>query len=297
MSRLAESIAARRFAITTELTPPKGIDLADLLRKATALAARVDGINLTESPRARMAIEPKSVARLLLERGGEPIVQFTARDRNRIAIQADILGAAALGIENVVFMRGDDPRIGDQPAAKPVFDLTTTEMLEAVVALMHGRDLAGNEISGAPQLFPGATANPGAADFEAEVANTRAKIAAGARFLQTQAVYSAAAFERFIAAVQPEGVAVLAGIIPLKSFRMASWLDANVPGIRVPHELLRELEAVAGDSAQERRLGLEITARVIRAVRPIAAGVHLMMMGWEDRIPELLAASGVCDPA
>src|SRR5262249_37788995 len=148
----------------------------------------VDAINLTESPRARMAIEPTAVARLLLERGHEPIVQFTARDRNRIALQADILGAAALGIGNALFMNGDDPSQGDHPDAKSVFDLHTQEMIRAARALTQGRDLAGNPLKGAPELFIGATANPASARFAGEVENTRGKIEAGAQFLQTQAL-------------------------------------------------------------------------------------------------------------
>src|SRR5437868_2881334 len=135
MSTLCEKIRAGKFAVTTELTPPKGIDLTDIYDKADSLKGLVDGVNLTESPRARMAIEPTAVAKLLLDRGVEPIVQFTARDRNRIALQADILGAAALGIGNAVFMTGDDPKNGDHPDAKPVFDLTTTEMLRMACSL------------------------------------------------------------------------------------------------------------------------------------------------------------------
>src|SRR5688572_6264204 len=160
MKRLETKVAAREFVITTELTPPKGIDLTDIFAKAALLKDWVDAINITESPRARMAVEPKSVARLLIERGLEPIVQFTARDRNRIAIQADLLGASLLGAGNFLFMKGDDPKNGDHPEAKGVFDLTTLEMLSAARSLRSGRDLAGNELKGAPSSFLGATANP-----------------------------------------------------------------------------------------------------------------------------------------
>jgi len=160
---LAEKIRSGTFVVTSELTPPKGIDLAELYAKADLLKDVVDAFNLTESPRARMAIDPRSVGRLLLERGIETIVQVTARDRNRIAIQADLLGAAALGLGNFVFMAGDAPRHGDHPDAKPVFDLTTSEMLRAARSLTLGRDLAGNELEGTPKLFLGATVNPAAA--------------------------------------------------------------------------------------------------------------------------------------
>jgi methylenetetrahydrofolate reductase (NADPH) len=293
MSRLAEKIRAGAFIVTTELTPPKGVDLSELYAKADALRDYVDGLNLTDSPRARAAIEPTAVAHLLLDRGVEPIVQLTARDRNRIALQADLLGAAALGVSNFVFMRGDDPKEGDHPDAKAVFDLNTTQMLNAARALNEGRDLAGNPLKGAPDLFVGATANPAAENFEAEVANTRRKIDAGARFLQTQAVYDAASLQKFVAAVQPKDVAVLAGIIPLKSARMATWLNANVPGVRVPEALIREMETVAHDAEAEVRLGVEIAARIVREVQPYCAGVHLMTMGWERHTPAILRSAGV----
>lgn len=293
MSTLAEKIRAKTFVVTTELTPPKGIDLSDIFAKAQALKGWVDGINLTESPRARMAIEPKSVARLLLERGVEPIVQFTARDRNRIALQSDILGAAALGVSNAVFMTGDDPKNGDHPDAKPVFDLTTAEMLSAARALRSGKDMSGNELKGAPDLFIGATANPGAKDLAAEVENTRRKIDAGAQFLQTQALYDAPSLIRYLEALKADGLALLVGIIPLKSIKMATWLNGNVPGISVPDVLLEEMQSVAGDADAELRKGIEISARIIKEVRPYCAGVHLMTMGWEKHIPAILQAAGL----
>jgi 5,10-methylenetetrahydrofolate reductase len=291
MSELSKKIAAGKFVITTELTPPKGIDLSDIFAKADALKNLVDAINLTESPRARMAIEPKSVARLLIERGIEPIVQFTARDRNRIALQSDILGAAALGVCNVLFMRGDNPQQGDHPDAAPVFDLTTLQMLEVARALHGGHDLAGNALKGAPQLFIGATANPGSPDLNAEAANTDRKIAAGAQFLQTQAVYDADTVVRFASGANLTNVALIVGIIPLKSSKMANWLNANIPGIRVPQALIEEMDAVAGDPAAELRASMGITARIIKVVRPHCTGVHMMMMGWEHHLPAFLAAA------
>ena len=293
MISLSSKIRAQTFVVTTELTPPKGIDFTDLFAKADALRGHVDAINLTESPRARMAVEPKSVGRLLLDRGIEPIVQITARDRNRIALQSDMLGAAALGIRNLLFMGGDDPRNGDHPEAKPVFDLKTADLLRAAKSLNAGRDLAGHELKGAPDLFVGATVNPSATNFQGEVDNTRRKIDAGAQFFQTQAVYDAATLERFMDAAKPEGVAVLAGIIPLKSFRMATWLNDNVPGIVVPPSCLEAMAAVAGDAEAELQVSIAMAARIIRDVRPHCAGVHLMALGWEQHIPAILAASGL----
>lgn len=292
MSTVADKIIAREFVITSELTPPKGVDLADVFAKAEYLRGHVDAFNLTESPRARMAIAPTAVARLLLDRGIEPIVQITARDRNRIAIQSDILGAAVLGARNFVFMAGDPPAKGDHPDAKPVFDLTSNEMLRAGHELAQGRDMAGNPLRGTPNLFLGATANPGATDLEAEAVNTRRKIDAGAQFLQTQAIYSADTLERFLEAVKPDGVAILAGIIPLKSSKMGAWLNGNVPGIRVPDSLLEEMHGVAGTDGEVPR-GIDIAARTIRAMQNLCAGVHLMALGWEAHIPAIITASEI----
>jgi methylenetetrahydrofolate reductase (NADPH) len=291
-NRLEEKLRSRSFAVTTELTPPKGIDLTDLFAKAQLLAPCVDAVNLTESPRARMAIEPKSVARLLIERGVEPIVQVTARDRNRIALQADLLGAAALGIGNFVFMTGDSPKNGDHPDAKPVFDLTTVELLGAARALAGGHDLAGNELKGAPRLFIGATANPGAEDLAREVDNTRRKIDAGARFLQTQAVFDSSVVERFTAAANLGDVALLAGIIPLKSAKMAAWLNANVPGVRVPERLIAQMQEAAA-TGREVETGIQIAVQLIQSLKSACSGVHVMALGWEAHVPRILRESGV----
>ncbi|HZF14316.1 MAG TPA: methylenetetrahydrofolate reductase [Steroidobacteraceae bacterium] len=291
MTGLAQKIRARRFVVTTELNPPKGIDLSDLYAKADALRGVVDAFNLTESPRARMAIDPRSVGRLLQDRGVEPIVQVTARDRNRIAIQADLLGAAALGLGNFVFMSGDSPRNGDHPDAKPVFDLTASDMLRAARSLTQGKDLTGNELKGTPSLFIGATVNPASSKFTDEVENTRRKIDAGAEFFQTQAIYDPALLEKFLDAAKPDGVAILAGIIPLKSIKMATWLNTHVPGIVVPQALLDELASVSGAEAELAK-GIEIAQRSIRSVRSLCSGVHMMALGWEAHIPAILGGSG-----
>ena len=290
MSRFEEKIRSGHFVVTSELTPPKGIDLSNFFAKADALKGSIDAVNITESPRARMAVEPKSVAHLLQDRGIEAIVQITARDRNRIAIQADLLGASLLGIGNFLFMTGDDPKNGDQPEAKGVFDLTTLEMLQAARALRGGRDLAGNELHGAPQVFLGATMNPGAPDFMREVQNTHRKIDSGAQFFQTQAIYNTDSLAQMLDAARLDKIPLLAGVIPLKSATMAAWLNANVPGIRVPAETLGELERAGPDG--EAAKGIEIAAQAIRRLRNICAGVHIMAIGWEMKIPEILHAAG-----
>src|SRR5271167_1700670 len=202
MSQLENKIRSANFVVTTELTPPKGVDLEEFYAKADSLKSWVDAINITESPRARMAVEPKSVGHLLQDRGIEAIVQITARDRNRIAIQADLLGASLLGIRNFVFMAGDDPKNGDHPEAKGVFDLTTLEMLATARSLRSGQDLSGNELHGAPRMCIGSTMNPGSADFARELENVRRKTDAGSQFFQTQAVYDTDAFARFLDAAK-----------------------------------------------------------------------------------------------
>src|SRR6185503_16097300 len=274
-SSLAAKIAARRFVVTGELTPPKGTDLTKLFATADLLKPSVDAINITESPRARMAMDPRAVAKLLLDRGVETIVQVTSRDRNRIAVQSDLLGAAALGLRNFVFMGGDSPAGGDHPDAKPVFDLTASGLLQ-----------------GAPELFLGATANPGAPKFDAEVENTRRKIDAGARMLQTQAIYHVDQLQRFIDAVKPDGVAILAGIIPLKSEKSGPWLNANLPGVVVPNDMLEAMESAAKEGRTRER-GIELAAGVIRDLKSIAQGVHIMAIGGEAEVPEILQQSGV----
>lgn len=289
---LAAKVAARRFVVTGELTPPKGTDLTRLFATAESLRASVDALNITESPRARMAMDPRAVGKLLLDRGVETLVQVTSRDRNRIAVQSDLLGAAALGLRNFVFMGGDSPAGGDHPDAKPVFDLTASGLIAAAEALRNGRDYAGNPLQGAPDLFLGATCNPGASKFDAEVENTRRKIDAGARLLQTQAVYHVDQLQRFLDAVKPDGIAVLAGIIPLKSEKSGPWLNANLPGVEVPQDLLASMEEAAA-RGQARERGIAIAAGLVRDLKRVCQGVHIMAIGWEAEVPEILAQSGV----
>ena len=276
-----------RFTVTAELNPPKSADLAPLLAKAEALRGVVDAFNLTDSHTARMSMAPIAAARLLLDRGLRPILQLTCRDRNRIALQADALAAAALGVRAILAMTGDHPRGGDHPDAKPVFDIDSTALLRGLDALRRGSDMSGATLSGAPDLLLGAVVNPGAPDLDAELRRMQEKIDAGARFFQTQAVYDPAAFERFIRHAEGCGASILAGCIPLKSANMARNLNANVPGISVPDALIREM-----DAAQDRRAAsAAIAARVIREIRPMCQGVHIMAIGWESLIPEIISRS------
>lgn len=289
MSKLKKVLDSGEFVVTCELNPPKGTDLAPLLEKADRLAHVVDAFNLTDSHAARMAMAPLAAAHLMVDRGLEPIIQITTRDRNRIALQGDLLGADALGVHNVVFMGGDPPTTGDHPDAKPVFDVYSSMMLQAAKSLQNGHDMAGNPISGTPHFCIGAVVNPGAADLDEEIARMCEKVEAGASFFQTQAVYDVPAYQRFAKAAAQFPVPVLAGIIPLKSVKQAEYMNAHVPGITVPDAVIREIGAAEDRVATS----LAIAARTIDALNGMCRGLHVMAIGWEAHIPALLDQTGI----
>jgi len=289
VSALARALQTDQFLVTSELNPPKGVDLDGLFAKAAVLEDCVQAVNVTDSAGAHMTLAPLAACHMLFEHGLEPILQLTSRDRNRIALQGDILGAAVLGIGNLVVMGGDPPSNGDHPEAKPVFDLFASQIIAAAHSLTMGQDMAGNALHGAPTMCIGAVVNPGATNPADEIQRMREKIAAGATFMQTQAVYDVAAFADFREAAGGFEIPVLAGIIPLKSVRMARFLNDKVPGISVPDDIVAEL-----DGARDKRAAaIDIAARTIRAVRKYCRGVHIMAIGWEEIIPEILAAAGV----
>ncbi|MCS7207172.1 MAG: methylenetetrahydrofolate reductase [Dehalococcoidia bacterium] len=293
MSRFRDALTAGRFVVTVELNPPKGTDLSEMLSKAQALRGMVDAFNLTDCTGARMAMAPIAPARFLLDHGLEPILQITGRDRNRIAIQAELLAAAALGIHNIAVMSGDPPGTGDHPEAKAVFDLEAIGILKAASALMEGHDLAGNPLKGAPQFHLGAVVNPGAKDLDKELQRLEEKIAAGARFFQTQAIYEPDKFSTFMKRVEHYRLPFLAGIIVLKSAAMARNLNQNLPGVFIPEPLIAELEKAPDRTAAS----IALAARIIRAVRPLCQGVHIMAIGWERHIPSILAQAGLAPVA
>ena len=214
-------------------------------------------------------------------------MQITCRDRNRIALQADVLAAAALGIRNIVTMTGDHPGGGDHPDAKPVFDIDSTALLQSLTGLQTGNDMSGAELRGAPELLVGAVVNPGADDLDREIGRMEEKIDAGAAFFQTQAVYDASEFESFMRRVEGYGVPILAGCIMLKSGRMARNFNANVPGIHVPDAIISRMDA-ASTASSRRRASAEITAEIIGNIRPMCQGAHIMAIGWESLIPEVV---------
>ena len=286
----AEVLESGTFVVTAELNPPKGTHLEPLFAHAERLKNDVDAFNLTDSHSARMSMAPLGVASLLVQRGIEPIMQVTCRDRNRIALQADLLAAHALGVRNVLTMTGDTPAAGDHPDAKGVFDVDGIGLLQAVAALQSGRDLGGQALRGAPDFCVGAVVNPGAPDLQKELGRMRDKMAQGARFFQTQAVYDAAAFAGFMEEVRDDKVSILASFIVLRSANMARRLNA-VPGISIPDAVIQEMETAADPARQ----GIAIAGRIIRELRNLAHGIHLIAIGQEGRIPEILDAAGLSD--
>ena len=289
VSHLGTALDGGGFVVTSELTPPKGTSLDPLLARARGLSRHVDAFNVTDSHAARMAMSPMAVSHLLLDQGVEPIMQITSRDRNRIAIQADLLGAWALGVRNIAFMGGDPPTNGDHPDAKGVFDVVSATVIRAAAGMSGGTDMAGNALDGSPAFCIGAVVNPGASDLDKEIERMNQKLEAGATFFQTQAVYDAGAFERFANRVDSLGVKLLAGIIPVKSPKMAAYMNENVPGIEVPDDLIRKI----ADSGDRAATSSEISASIISEIRPMCRGVHVMAIGWEDKVPGILEAAGV----
>ena len=288
---LQQALAAGQFAITAEVTPPRGGDAHRTLAAAAGLRGWVHAVNVTDGSRAVMRMSSLAVCRLLLEAGLEPVLQMTCRDRNRIAIQADLLGAHALGIRNLLCLTGDPVRAGDQPRARSVNELESVRLLQLVAGLNAGQDpVAGELVDGGTSLFAGAAADPQSASWSGLASRVRRKQAAGARFLQTQMVMDAAALRRFVEELTgPLGLPVLAGVFLLKSARNARFINRVVPGACIPETLIERLEQ-ASDPAAE---GVRIAAEQVAAYSTIAQGVHVMAIKAEERIPEILRLAGL----
>ena len=289
---LKSQLEAGRFVATAEVGPLKGTDTTEIEEVAELLRGRVDAANVTDQQSSVMRLGSLATCHLLKERGLEPVFQMTCRDRNRLALQSDLLSASALGIENVLAITGDLPSLGDHPQAKPVYDLDSVQLLWVIGRLNEGYDMVGNELKGKPNFFPGAVVNPGAdteAAFELQLIKMEKKIAAGARFFQTQAVYDVDAFAKFMKRVEGFRIPILAGIIPLKSVGMARFMNKNVAGVFVPEELISKM-AAAEDKA---RTGIEIAANIIKGLRGMCQGVHIMAIGWEKKVPQVLDAAGL----
>lgn len=284
-----EKLKAGKFVVTSEVGPPKGVDVSGLLNDAALISSRVDAMNVTDLQSSVMRAGAMSVSHLLKDMGIEPIFQITCRDRNRLALQSDLLSASILGIENILVLTGDYPTLGDHPEAKPVFDLGSVQLLEAVRDLQNGKDMKGNALSGAPRFCVGAVVNPGADPLEPEVIKMEQKVAAGAQFFQTQAVYDIELFKKFMQEIKHLNVPVLAGIVLLKSAGMARFMNKNVPGVFVPDDLVKQMEA-AGDKAA---VSVDIAARLIRQLKPLCQGIHMMPIGWNSKVPLVLDAAGL----
>jgi methylenetetrahydrofolate reductase (NADPH) len=288
---LQRALAQGSFAVTAEVTPPRGADVRRTLQAASGLRGLVHAVNVTDGSRAVMRMSSLAVCRLLLEAGIEPVLQMTCRDRNRIALQADLLGAHALGLRQVLCLTGDPVRVGDQPRARPVNELESVRLLKLVQSLNAGLDpVKGDLPDGPTDLFPGAAADPQSPSFSSLALRVRRKHAAGARFLQTQMVMDAEALRRFVGEISgPLGLPVLAGVFLLKSARNALFINRVVPGARIPERIIERL-AAAADPASE---GISIAAEQVASYREIAQGVHLMAVKAEHRIPEILRRAGV----
>jgi 5,10-methylenetetrahydrofolate reductase len=291
MSKLAESTTAGDFVVTAEVGPPKGTDVTHLLEMAKLVQDHVHAVNVTDQQSSVMTLGSLTVCHLLRQNGIEPVFQVTCRDRNRIALQSDLLSAAVLGIENVLCLTGDYVTLGDHPMAKPVFDLDSVSLLRTVEALQDGHDLAGKELQGTPTFFPGAVVSPGSNPLGPQIAKMEKKVEAGAKFFQTQAVYDPAQFEEFVRQVEHMNVPVLVGIILLKSAGMARFMTNNVAGVSVPDPLIEEIGGAAKPDRPAK--AIEIAARLIREMKGMCQGVHIMTLGWERYVPQLLEEAGL----
>lgn len=280
-----EALNARTFLITAECSPPKGTNVSGVLDRLAPLKGRIHGMNVTDNQTGVMRMCPLVMGLHLNSIGIDPIVQVTLRDRNRLALQSDLLGMSSVGLRQVLCLSGDPPTLGDHPEAKPVFDIPTPELIRAITLLNGGTDLSGKDLNGNTDLLPGAACSP-EGDFDSECRRFEEKFDAGARFFQTQAVFSPEQVSRFMEFATPFRVPVIAGIILLKSAKMARYLNDHVPGIQVPSSLIDRLSQ--SDPGQMLETGIEIASQTIRAIRPMVHGVHIMTVGAEETIPGIL---------
>ena len=292
MNIFRDKIINGGFSVTAELFPPKGNDASALLKKADFLKPFVDAINVTDNQRASMRLGSMAVSRLIKEMGVEPIMQMTCRDRNRIALQSDLLSASALGIENVLILSGDHPLNGEYKDAKPVYDLDTVQLLTAAGMLIKGTDLAGKNLSGTPSFCLGAVVNPTANPVELQIMMLEKKINAGAVFFQTQPIFDVSQYEDFLGKVRTvtgaQKVRILPGVALLKSAKFVKFL-LGLPGVNIPQATVDRIERAPDQLAE----GIKICAETISRLRGIADGVHIMAIGMEEHIPEILRQAGI----
>jgi 5,10-methylenetetrahydrofolate reductase len=294
MTNLQQRLEAGEFVFTGEIGPPKGTNLEPVLQEAEHfLRDSVVAVNVTDIQTAVMRTGSMATCRLLIERGIEPVFQMVCRDRNRLALQSDLLSAAVLGIENVLALTGDHVVMGDHPEAKPVYDLDSVGLLHAISQLEAGTDMGQdvkgnpNELDGTPTFFKGCCTTPCGPDPEAQAIKLEQKVEAGAQFVQTQAVYDPAAFEAFMGRIEGVKVPVLVGIVVLKSAGMAKYMNRSVPGVQVPEDIVQRM----ADAPKEdrKKVAAEIAGDLVRQMKPMCQGAHLMTLGWDDVVPDIIA--------
>ena len=293
VSKFKEALESEKFVITTEIGPPKGTDLKKMYEHIELLKENVDAINVTDHQSSVMRFPSIGGCLAVKELGGEAVLQLTCRDRNRIALQAELLLAYSRGVKNVLCLTGDAVPVGDHREAKGIFDLDSVQLLQGVRQLESGLDFGGNELAGAVEFCAGATVTPEAEPLEPQLIKFEKKIDAGAEFFQTQAIYDLERFAKFMGYARQFPVKIIAGIVLLSSARMARFMNENVPGIFVPDELIDEMAAAPKGGALKK--GIEIAGRTIAALKEesLCHGVHIMAINREEAVPDILAAAGL----
>lgn len=293
VSAFKKALDSGKFVVTSEVAPPKGTHLDKMAHHIDLLKDRVDAMNVTDHQSSVMRFPSLGGALLVKEMGGEPILQMTCRDRNRLALQADLLFAYQRGIRNVLCLTGDSVIFGDHKEAKGVFDLDSSQLVAAIRRMEKGEDLGGNKLEGDFSFCAGAIVTPEANPLEPQLIKFEKKIEAGAEFIQTQAVYDLDHFTKFMEYARQFPVKILAGIILLTSAPMARFMNKNVAGVNVPQALIDEMAAAPKGRALDK--GVEIAGRMIRRIRDekMCDGVHIMAIGKEELVPDIMAVAGL----
>lgn len=293
MSKLQEVLERGEFAITAEMAPPKGTDLSHLIECAKLCIGRVHAVNVTDFQSAVVRATSLATCKLLKDIGLEPVIQITGRDRNRIAIEGEMLSAGVFDIPNLLALTGDHTSIGDHPKAKPVFDLDSVSILKTASILNSGVDSVGVKLKGKTNFYLGACVTPEYNPIELQILKMKKKINAGARFFQTQAVYDIEHMRKFRALTKDMDCKILAGIVPLKSPGMAKFMTANVPGIFVPDNQIERLKSVGKDNYVQE--GIKMSGELIRQLKEedLCDGVHIMAIGSEENVPKILDEAGL----
>lgn len=291
MSLLKEAFEKGDFAVTTEMAPPKGTNLSHIIECAKAVKGRVHGVNVTDFQSATLKATSLATCKVLKDAGLEPVLQVTGRDRNRIAIQGELLSAGVFGIENVLALTGDYTMTGDHPGAKPVYDLDSVGILQVASTLSSGKDMAGNDLNGKPDFYLGACVTPRYDPLDLQILKMEKKIKAGARFFQTQAVYDIDTLKNFREKTKHLDAKIMLGIIPLKSAGMAKYMNKNVPGIFVPDELIERMK----NAENKVKEGIKISGEFIKQAKAegLCDGIHIMAIGAEENVPFILDEAGL----